>query len=123
MRLPRARFTVRRMMGVVAVVAVIMPPVLETFNAFSSMPFMPRVSLLKVGEQVVTCRRARVTTTEGEYDLPAGVRCVVVSESAWDEDSCYTGRPTRIRLLDGPHRGEIVDVGRDKLWKRPRWWL
>ena len=109
------QITVRRMMGAVSVVAQIITGVQPVDIRFSSLPFMHRVSLPRIGEQVVTCRRVRVTTTGGGYDVPAGARYVVVSESAWDDDSCYTRRSIRFRLLDGPHRGDTVVVGRDKV--------
>jgi hypothetical protein len=70
-------------------------------------------SLLPRGQPVapVADVRARVML------IPAGTRCVVGGDFT-DEDSAYPDRDVSVEILEGPHKGEIVDIERSLLRAR-----
>ena len=107
MTLPRMRFTVRRLMAAVVGMAAVLPIARETGRLWASMPKRTWRSLLRVGQAVIIVGAARAG--------PAGTRCVVVGESAWDDDSCYEGREIAVRVLVGDRAGEVLVVPRDRL--------
>jgi hypothetical protein len=115
MRLLRVRFTVRAMMVMVAVVAAGLPIAREAGRIWVSLPWRPWNSLLRVGQPVITVGAARAVSPDGPGPLASGTRCVVVRESAWDDDSRYEGRKIVVRVLGGTRAGEVKEVLRDQL--------
>jgi len=52
---------------------------------------------------------------EERLDLPARTRAVVVKDQAVEAPKEPSYRLTRVRILDGPHAGAEVEIGRYKL--------
>jgi hypothetical protein len=76
-----------------------------------TLPWMPDVCRLSAGQAVVTSASLRLVGAV----IPAGTKCVVVAEPAWDDDSCYTGREIKVEVREGPRRGDVVTVARHNL--------
>jgi hypothetical protein len=96
---------------VVAAVAVLFSVVRYVWLVVEDLPFMPHISLLAVGQRVVTYGDVPV----GEPAIPSGTRCLILKESAWDDDSCYPRRDIKVKVCEGQRKGDIVTVTRDYL--------
>jgi hypothetical protein len=95
----------------VVAVAVLFGVAKYVWFVVEDLPFMPHISLLAVGQQVVTYGDIHV----GNFAIPSGTRCTVVKESAWDEDSCYPRRDIKVKVCDGQCEGAIATVTREHL--------
>ena len=126
-------FKVRRLMIVLAVLALILVAVWSLWPAalaFIDSPYgLGRTSgLLSTGQAVVlsdefhaapageVIRRTGRTDYKsvmydwpgrapvGKYRVAASIPCIVTIDPAWDEDSCSEERPIAVKLGGGPHR-------------------
>ncbi|MHB1558771.1 MAG: hypothetical protein ACYC61_15060 [Isosphaeraceae bacterium] len=52
------------------------------------------------------------------WSMAEGGTCVVLSDDILDDDDCSPLREVLVRLLDGPHEGEIACVGRIDLRRK-----
>jgi len=85
MQRPLWRFRVRTLIVAVAALAMLSTITKTTIHVIFNLPFMPHISRLSRGQEVVTCNDVFV---DGGT-IVAGSPCIVVTEPAWDDDSCY----------------------------------
>lgn len=107
----RMHLSMRSLLIGVAGIAVIFATTKHVVNILVDLPFMPHVSHLSIGQRVVIIGEIQ----SGDSVIPADTQCIVISESAWDDDSCYPGRDITVRLCEGQYNGSIMIIARDYL--------
>lgn len=109
------RFRLRTLIFAVAGVAAVLPLGIEAGRIWALQPGRPWNSRLRAGQEVVTAGEEGVGASGGPAQLASGTRCLVARETAWDDDSCYTGRSILVRVVDGKWAGQLMEVPRDRL--------
>ena len=110
---PPLRFSVRRLMIVVAVMGLAFASYRFLVELSYSTHHGPNTSVLPLGLEVRIVEGVR----SGESTIPAGTRGVVVYDPP-DEDSAYFYRLVGVRISEGPSSGTTIDIKRTSLRAR-----
>jgi hypothetical protein len=118
MQAGRIRFSVRRLMLMVAGSAVLIHLLIVAFRFADDLRYCTfgygwNTSVLLRGQTVAPVADVRAR----DMVIPAGTRCVVGGDCT-DEDSAYPDRDVSVEISEGRHKGEIVDIKRSLLRAR-----
>ena len=88
----------------------------------------PFTDLLPAGQAVTVQLATRAIASSGDgsgrgqgegWSVRPGTSCVVVRDGAGDADDCSDDRPIEARLADGDHAGELAQIERVYLRRKP----